>query len=233
MTIDTTPINAQVAGKDIRVLFLHGSGTSGESRKADALRDIYDTEAPTLPFPEGSLASFVAWGCDRPSREEARRTAQSLVDSFRPHVICGSSIGGALAATLVSDAALVLVAPAFGTITRYRTPNVLPARTIILHSRNDILVPQGKSRRLLAAHPGRTAAEKADIERIGTGLVALGYDQSCPRLISIGRDHRCNHPDDGDTWNENPDPYAALVASVRLLASLATSEPELIPAEHP
>ena len=130
-------------------------------------------------------------------------------------------MGGALAATLESDAAMVLVAPAFGWLTRYRAPDALPARTIILHARNDSLVPQARSRRLLSPQPGHAATAQAEIARISKGLAALGYDQSCPRLISIGRDHRCNDPDDGDTWNANPEPHAALVASVRLLAGLA------------
>lgn len=180
MTHDTA-FHRQPADGDIRVLFLHGSGSNGSSRKAGILRGHFRTESPDLPFPGGRLISFVSWVFDRASRQAARRIAQSFVDSFQPHVLCGSSMGSALAATLESDAALVLVAPAFGLFTRFRAPRVLPARTIILHARNDALVSQTRSRMLLESHRGCSAREQADIDRIRSGLAALGYDQSCPR----------------------------------------------------
>ena len=150
-------------------------------------------------------------------RESARIKAQSLVESFKPDVICGSSMGGALAAMLESDAPRVLVAPACGRPMSYPAPRQLPVRTIILHSPNDRMIPQSDSRRLLALHAPRDAAEEAVVEEIRGGLLALGYAQSVPRLVSIGKNHRCNEPHDGDTWNTDPNPHEAMIRAVGIL----------------
>jgi pimeloyl-ACP methyl ester carboxylesterase len=201
-----------------KVLFLHGSGSNGSTRKAGVLKRHFDVCSPDLPFPDKSLQSWAAWVVNGArDRESARIKAQSLVESFKPDVICGSSMGGALAAMLESDAPRVLVAPACGRPMSYPAPRQLPVRTIIQHSPNDRMVPQSDSRRLLALHAPRDAAEEAVVEEIRGGLLALGYDQSVPRLVSIGKNHRCNEPHDGDTWNTDPNPHEAMIRAVGIL----------------
>jgi pimeloyl-ACP methyl ester carboxylesterase len=204
-----------------KVLFLHGSGSNGSGRKAGVLRGHFDVCSPDLPFPVRNPLSWVTWAVTgAQDRELARMKAQSLVESFKPDVICGSSMGGALAAVLESDAARVLMAPACGMPTSYPTPQCLPARTIILHSPNDRMVSPNNSRRLLTLHAPRDAAEESLVEEIREGLFALGYDQSVPRMVSIGKNHRCNDPHGSDTWNTDPNPHEAMIRAIRILAAI-------------
>jgi hypothetical protein len=102
----------------------------------------------------------------------------------------------------------------------YPMPRRLPARTIILHSPHDGMVSQKNSRRFLSVHAPRDAAEESVVEVIRERLVALGYDQSVPRLVSIGKDHSCNEPHESDTWNTDPHPHQALVRAVRIVAAI-------------
>lgn len=208
-----------------KVLFLHGSGVSGQSRKAEILETHFKVRAPRLPFPDRRLASWAQWVfvSQTQGRAEAAAIAQKIVDEFQPDVICGSSMGGALAATLSSRAALVLIAPACGSCGSYAPPERLPARTIILHSPRDFMVSPHCSRNLLASHPPRSDADVAAVESIRAGLLERGYAQEIPRLISIGMNHRCNDPLPGDGWNKNPDPHHAMVEAVHLLAALPTA----------
>lgn len=205
-----------------KVLFLHGSGVSGPGRKAEVLARHFNVRAPHLPFPKKDTWSWVEWVAmsGTRGRREAAAIAQELVDQFQPDVICGSSMGGALATTLQSDAALVLIAPACGSPGSYASPERLPARTIILHASQDWMVSPGNSRALLARHAPRSEAARAVVESIRTGLTDRGYAQDVPRLISIGSGHRCNDPHPGDTRNRNPDPLHAMVEAVSLLAGL-------------
>jgi pimeloyl-ACP methyl ester carboxylesterase len=204
-----------------KVLFLHGFGSNGSSCKAGVLRGHFDVVSPNLPFPGKNPLSWVTWSLNAArDREAARAKAQSLVESFQPDVICGSSMGGALAAVLESDAARVLVAPALGVPLMYPMPRRLPARTIILHSPHDGMVSQKNSRRFLSVHAPRDAAEESVVEVIRERLVALGYDQSVPRLVSIGKDHSCNEPHESDTWNTDPHPHQAMVRAVRIVAAI-------------
>jgi pimeloyl-ACP methyl ester carboxylesterase len=204
-----------------KVLFLHGFGSNGSSLKAGVLRGHFDVVSPNLPFPGKHPLSWITWSLNAArDREAARAKAQSLVASFQPDVICGSSMGGALAAVLESDAARVLVAPASGVPLMYPMPRRMPARTIILHSPHDGMVSQKHSRRFLSVHAPRDAAEKSVVEAIRERLVTLGYDQSVPRLLSIGKDHSCNEPYESDTWNTDPHPHQAIIRAVRIVAAI-------------
>jgi pimeloyl-ACP methyl ester carboxylesterase len=204
-----------------KILFLHGFGSNGSSCKAGVLRGHFDVVSPNLPFPGKHPLSWVTWSLNAArDREAALAKAQSLVESFQPDVICGSSMGGALAAVLESDAARVLVAPASGVPLMYPMPRRLLVRTIILHSPHDGMVAQKNSRRFLSVHAPRDAAEESVVEVIRERLVALGYDQSVPRLVSIGKDHSCNEPHESDPWNTDPHPHQAMVRAVRIVAAI-------------
>ncbi len=97
--------------------------------------------------------------------DAAVRTAQAEYDQHQPDVIVGSSRGGAVALNINSnDTPLVLLCPAWknwGTVER------LKANSLILHSRNDEVIPFADSEELIAS----------------SGL-------SPETLIEVGNDHR-------------------------------------------
>ncbi len=97
--------------------------------------------------------------------DAAVRTAQAEYDQHQPDVIVGSSRGGAVALNINSnDTPLVLLCPAWknwGTVKR------LKANSLVLHSRNDEVIPFADSEELIAS----------------SGL-------SPETLIEVGNDHR-------------------------------------------
>ena len=157
----------------------------------------------------------------------AREIAQEAADRFEPDVIVGSSLGGAVGITIQSPAARVLIAPAVecGAFSyRKKILNVerrIGVRTVILHARQDELVPFEVSEEILqesatTSDPSE-AAEATIIER---ELENQGYTMHHGRLIRIGRDHQCNEPDPNDTWNRDPSPHRAMITAVKVLADL-------------
>lgn len=117
----------------MKILFLDGLGSNPTGRKPACLRE-HDFEVVYPILPE--------WDFD-----EALRVAQGAFDAERPDVVVGYSRGGVLAMNLDSgDVPLVLIAP--GTRVRGKATTV-KARTLILHSPDDVLVPVESSRELL------------------------------------------------------------------------------------
>lgn len=101
---------------------------------------------------------------------EALRVAQSEFDTHRPNVIVGSSRGGALAMNVKSGVTpLVLLCPAWK---RWGTVRRVKRGTIILHSRNDEIIPFEESQELLRSSDAPESA-----------------------LIETGNDHRLADPD--------------------------------------
>lgn len=97
--------------------------------------------------------------------DAALRTAQAEYDRHKPHVIVGSSRGGAVAMNLNSDdTPLVLLCPAWK---NWGTAKTVRPETVILHSRADNVIPFASS------------------EEVVTNS---GLPQSA--LIEIGSDHR-------------------------------------------
>jgi alpha-beta hydrolase superfamily lysophospholipase len=98
------------------------------------------------------------------------KIAQAEFDKHQPHVVVGSSRGGAVAMNINSgDARLVLLCPAWK---RWGTVKRVKKNTTILHSRTDDVVPFGDSEELLR----------------NSGLPAS-------TLIEVGNDHRLADPE--------------------------------------
>jgi hypothetical protein len=81
--------------------------------------------------------------------DKAVRTAQAEYDRHQPHVIVGSSRGGAIAMNLDSGSTpLVLLCPAWK---RWGTATTVKPGTVILHSEADDVIPFAESRELVRA----------------------------------------------------------------------------------
>lgn len=212
-----------------RVLFLHGSNAGPHGRKRQRLdgEPGFTVEGPALPF--SSPGEIVRLAMNTAAGEWFRvpcAIAQSAADAFHPDVIVGSSMGGAVALAIESPAARVLIAPAT-TVNFFHPPGLprrwrVPARTVILHSQSDELVPFGASVRLLAgAAASATAGAAAAIDAIRLKLQAAGYSPLHDRLVRIGCDHRCNDPAPQDAGKKHLHPLEAMIQAVRIAAEVA------------
>lgn len=135
----------------MRILFLHGwRSVPGGVKPTFLARHGHEVINPPLPdedFPE------------------ALRIAQAELDRHRPAVVVGSSRGGAVAMSLDSgDARLVLLCPAWR---KYGAARTVKPGTVILHSRADDVVP---------------FADSEELVRV-SGLPATA-------LVEVGDDHR-------------------------------------------
>jgi hypothetical protein len=102
--------------------------------------------------------------------DEAVRIAQAEFDRHHPAVVVGSSRGGAVAMSLRSgDARLVLLCPAWR---NYGLARTVKPGTVILHSRADDVVP---------------FADSEELVRV-SGLPASA-------LVEVGTDHRLADPE--------------------------------------
>jgi len=118
----------------IKILFLHGWHSVVGGVKPTYLKDhCHEVINPAL---------------DDDDFEAAVRTAQIEYDQYQPDVIVGSSRGGAVAMNINSGSTpLVLLCPAWmnwGTVKRLK-PN-----SLILHSRQDDVIPFADSEKLVA-----------------------------------------------------------------------------------
>jgi hypothetical protein len=109
--------------------------------------------------------------------DEAVKVAQSEFDKHQPNVIVASSRGGAIAMAIHSGTVpLVLLCPAWK---RWGTVHIAKPNTILLHSRNDEVIPFSDSEDLAAA------------SHLPDGA-----------LIETGNDHRLADPDSLKTMLE-------------------------------
>lgn len=140
----------------MKVLFLHGWHSVPGGVKPTFLKD----HGHTVLNPSLNDDDFNA----------AVRTAQGYFDQHQPEVIVGSSRGGAVAMNIDSkDTPLVLLCPAWknwGTVAKLK-PN-----SVILHSRNDDVIPFADSVELVAQ----------------SGLPP-------ETLVEVGKDHRLADPE--------------------------------------
>jgi hypothetical protein len=147
----------------VKILFLHGWHSVPGGVKPTYLTDHgYEVINPAL---------------DDDDFAEAVRTAQAEFVQHRPQVVVGSSRGGAVAMSMESgDAKLVLLCPAWR---KYGTAKTVKPNTVILHSRADDVVPFADSEEL-ATNSGATLIEVgtdhrlADPEPLATMLRACG-----------------------------------------------------------
>jgi hypothetical protein len=113
---------------------------------------------------------------------EAVRTAQATYDQYRPDVIVGSSRGGAVAMNIDSgDTPLVLLCPAWrkwGTVTKLK-PN-----SVVLHSRQDDVIPFTDSEELVAQSslPTETLMEIGNDHRLADPEPLKAMLEACERL---------------------------------------------------
>lgn len=136
----------------MRILFLHGWTSVPGGVKPTYLKEHgYEIVNPALPdedFPESV------------------RIAQTEYSQHRPDVIVGSSRGGAVAINMNSkETPLVLLCPAWK---NWGTATTVKPNTIILHSRQDDVIPFPDSEELLANSglPPETLVEVGDDHRL-------------------------------------------------------------------
>ena len=135
----------------MKILFLHGWHSVPGGVKPTYLKDDgHEVINPKL---------------DDDDFEAAVRSAQSEYDQHQPDVIVGSSRGGAIALNInAQNTPLVLLCPAWK---NWGTAKTLKPSTVILHSRQDDVIPFADSEELVA----------------NSGL-------SPETLIEVGNDHR-------------------------------------------
>jgi alpha-beta hydrolase superfamily lysophospholipase len=140
----------------MKILFLHGwQSVPGGVKPTFLAQHGHEVINPKLPDEDF---------------EEALRIAQAEYDRHRPHVVVGSSRGGALAMNLDSaDTPLVLLCPAWK---KHGTTRTVKKGTTILHSRADDVVPYSDSEELVR----------------NSGLPASA-------LVEVGTDHRLAEPE--------------------------------------
>jgi hypothetical protein len=117
----------------MKVLFLHGwQSAPGGVKPTYLARHGHEVINPGLPDEDF---------------EAAVRIAQAEFDKHKPHVVVGSSRGGAVAMNLDSGGTpLVLLCPAWK---KYGTARTVKKNTTILHSRADDVVPFADSEELV------------------------------------------------------------------------------------
>jgi predicted esterase YcpF (UPF0227 family) len=117
----------------MKILFLHGwNSVPGGVKPSYLAQHGHTVINPKLPDDD---------------MEEAVRIAQAEFDKHHPHVVVGSSRGGAVAMNIeVGAAKLVLLCPAWR---KYGTANTVKPGTVILHSRADDVIPFADSEELV------------------------------------------------------------------------------------
>jgi hypothetical protein len=140
----------------MRILFLHGWHSAVGGVKPTFLKNAgHEVLNPALDDDEFDLAIG---------------TAQAVYDQHQPDVVVGSSRGGAAALNIESaDTPLVLLCPAWK---NWGSANKFKPNSLILHSRQDDVIPFADSQELL-----------------------VNSGQSLDKLIEIGDDHRLADPE--------------------------------------
>jgi esterase/lipase len=140
----------------MKILFLHGWRSVPGGVKPTYLKDHgYEVINPAL---------------DDDDFEAALHTAQAEFDKHHPEVVVGSSRGGAVAMNINSGKAkLVLLCPAWN---NWGTARKVKQGTVILHSRNDEVIPFASSEELIK----------------NSGLPKSA-------LVEVGNDHRLAEPE--------------------------------------
>lgn len=130
----------------MRVLFLHGLEGSPTGPKVQHLQQNSQFEVFAPALDTAPVIEFLKAGRAEaelvPLLETSFHIASNAVARFAPHVVVGSSFGGAIAAMLASREVwagpLVLLAPA--SRIKYHLP-ARHGRVVVLHGRQDDTVP--------------------------------------------------------------------------------------------
>lgn len=137
----------------MKILFLHG------------WHSIPGGVKPTFLIQHGH--TVINPSLDDDDFSQAIAIAQQAFNVHKPDVVVGSSRGGAVAMNIDSGAArLVLICPAWK---RWGTVRIVKNGTVILHSRNDDVIP---------------FADSEELARTGNAT-----------LIEVGTDHRLADPE--------------------------------------
>jgi protein-S-isoprenylcysteine O-methyltransferase Ste14 len=154
----------------MKILFLHGWTSTPGGRK------------PTFLKEHGHEVINPALNDD--DFDEAVRIAQSEFDQHHPDVVVGSSRGGAVAVNIDSKGTpLVLLCPAWK---KWGTATTVKPNTVILHSRQDDVVPFEDSEELVAKSdiPPETLIEIGNDHRLADPEPLNAMLEACERLVS-------------------------------------------------
>ena len=154
-----------------KILFLHGwTSTPGGKKPTYLASHGHEVLNPALPDD---------------NFEEAVRIAQAEFDQHKPDVVVGSSRGGAVAVNIDSkDTPLVLLCPAWK---KWGTATTVRPNTIILHSRQDDVVPFANSEELVANSglPESTLIEVSDDHRLADPEPLKAMIDACERVANL------------------------------------------------
>ncbi len=156
----------------MKILFLHGWHSVAGGVKPTYLRDAgHVVINPAL---------------DDDDFDAAVKTAQAEYDQHKPNVIVGSSRGGAVAINIDSgDTPLVLLCPAWK---NWGTFTTIKPHAVILHSRQDDVIPFADSEELVANSglPPDTFIDVGDDHRLADAEPLKAMLAACERLCSKG-----------------------------------------------
>ncbi len=161
----------------MKILFLHGWTSVVGGRKPTFLKESgHQVVNPSLPDNDF---------------DQSVRIAQVEYDQHHPDVDCRlSSRGGAVALNIDSkDTPLVLLCPAWK---NWGTATTLKANSVILHSRQDDVIPFADSEELLAnsSLPRETLIEIGNDHRLADPEPLKAMLEACERLANL-QDKRC------------------------------------------
>lgn len=132
--------------KKIRIMYLHGLEGSPQGDKVQYLSKYFSVFAPKL-IPKNPFYCI--------------RLAISAIQEFHPHVVIGSSYGGALLTWLIQqgewNGPSVLLAPALGIGLPYSVWLPKDAPAIVVQGTEDEIVPMAHSQRLVES--GKSSSE--------------------------------------------------------------------------
>ena len=152
----------------MRILFLHGWTSVLGGKKPTYLKEHgHRVLNPALPDEDF---------------EESVRIAEAEYQKHSPDVIVGSSRGGAVAVNMESgDTPLVLLCPAW---MNWGTATAVKPNTIILHSRQDDVIPFSDSEELVAQSglPPDTLIEIGNDHRLADPEPLRAMLEACERL---------------------------------------------------
>lgn len=167
-----SPVESVVV-KPLKILFLHGWHSIVGGVKPTFLKNAgHEVINPALDDDDFDLAV---------------RTAQTECDLHQPDVIVGSSRGGAVAMNIESvDTPLILLCPAWK---NWGNVNKLKSSSVILHSRQDDVIPFADSEELVASSglPPETLIEVGDDHRLADPEPLQAMLEACVSFLPKNR----------------------------------------------
>lgn len=148
----------------MKILFLHGWTSTPGGLKPTFLKD-HGHEVLNPALPDDNF-------------DEAVRIAQAEYDGGKPDVVFGSSRGGAVAMNIDSkETPLVLLCPAWK---KWGTATTVKLNTVILHSRQDEVIPFHDSEELVT----RGGLPSSAFIETGTGH-RLADEESLAKMLEV------------------------------------------------